>query len=99
MTKEYTFSTTEGTRQVPQNPEDTTAPTTLAEAIAFYQAIESWYGSTPIRVLELDHDAMTFKDVSELIIDRIDAADQNAAVDAQLNAEHERLEQFGWEQV
>ena len=99
MTKEYTFSTTEGTRQVPQNPEDTTAPTTFAEAIAFYQAIEGWYGSTPIRVLELDHDEMTFKDVSEQIIDRIDAADQNAAVDAALNADHERLETFGWEDV
>ena len=31
--------------------------------------------------------------------DRIDAADQNAAVDARLNAEHERLERFRWETV
>ena len=98
MTKEYTFSTTEGTRQVPQNPEDTTAPTTFAEAIAFYQAIEGWYGSTPIRVLELDHDEMTFKDVSEEVRNRIDEADQNAAVDAMLDERHERAELFGWEQ-
>jgi len=83
--KEYIFSTVVDGQNIAQNPEDAPAPTDLEAALKFYNSIERYYGHTQIRVVRLDHDTLTFKDVTSDIIDEL--------------AERDWDETFGWEQV
>ena len=99
MTKEYTFSTVTNGVVTSINPDDDPAPLTFEDALRFYRNIEGWYGSTMIRVLELNHDEMTFRDVTERVMNELWEREDEHRRMIMIDAAHDIQERHGWEQV